>query len=145
MEVHVEGWGTDNRKQRVSRASLIKFEGSLLIAFTDTFSIELRASLSGRNIDSISRDAPWSQLVAPFTNQPVTAAITSDCSCESSTPVVEARHRVVFIADGTTRLGEMCSHLASRPRSHLAMGKNCMRGSCIAALLIQAAAEIWHT
>ncbi len=97
-------------------------------------------------INSIFRDAPWSQLVAPFTDLPVTASITSDCSCESSTPVVDARHRGVFIADGTARLGEMYSHLASRPKSHLARGKNCMRGSCSAALLIQAAAEmIWHT
>lgn len=54
MEVHAEGWGTDNRRQRVSQAGLLEIEGSLLIAIIDTSSIELRVSLSGRNTKTMT-------------------------------------------------------------------------------------------
>lgn len=46
-------------------------------------------------------DALWSHFLTPSTTSPVRACITSECSYESSTLVVGARRRAIFLADAT--------------------------------------------
>lgn len=89
-------------------ASVPKLGGSLLIAIPDTSSIELRVSLSGRNVSSSPETRLGLNLLRPQPTSPITACITPDCSYESSTIVVSARRRVVSLADAADGLGGMC-------------------------------------